>query len=107
LILLQPPEKDASAVDSIFYRKEWDHETAKKEGRDFGDLSGLDPAAFHSYVEENLIDRYEVRLNEGDMYFFKSENVHEVPGFKGNRPRIVMATFFGYSPVEEEIFVWS
>jgi hypothetical protein len=108
ILMLQAPEKEATSVDSIQYGKEWNHETAKREGRDFGDdLGALDREAFHAYVQENHIDRYEVRLNEGDMYFFKSENVHEVPGFTGNRPRIVMATFIGYSPDEDEIFVWS
>lgn len=107
LILLQPPEQDDSFLDSIIYRKEWDHEIAKKENQDFGELGNLDREAFHAYADEQRIARYGVRLGEGDMYFFKTENVHEVPGFSGNRPRIVMATFIGYSPEENEIFVWA
>ncbi len=107
IILLQPPDKDTSTVDSLLFRKEWDHDTARSEGHDFGDLSGFKRDAFYAYVERGGIEKYELRLNEGDLYLFKSENVHEVPAFGGNRPRIVLATFFGYSPEEEEIFVWS
>jgi len=46
-------------------------------------------------------------LEAGDMYFFNSELLHEIPRFYGNLPRIVMATFFGYSPDDPEIYVWS
>ena len=36
-----------------------------------------------------------------------AQRLHEVPAFVGNLPRVVMATFFGYSAKEFEVFVWS
>ena len=33
--------------------------------------------------------------------------VAEVPAIEGNKPRIVLAVFIGYSQSEKEIFVWS
>ena len=33
--------------------------------------------------------------------------IHEVPGLAGVEPRIVLATFIGYSAGRNEIFVWS
>ena len=41
------------------------------------------------------------------MYFFKSDSLHEVPGFAGSLARIVQATFIGYSEEDPEIMVWS
>jgi hypothetical protein len=30
-----------------------------------------------------------------------------VPGVDGREPRVVLASFIGYSPDREDIFVWS
>ena len=46
-------------------------------------------------------------LNPAIFTFFFSENIHEVPPVVGEKPRIVLAAFFGMSPDDEEIFVWS
>ena len=40
-------------------------------------------------------------------YFFKSDAMHEVPGFTGDLARVVQATFIGYSEDDGEILVWS
>ena len=40
-------------------------------------------------------------------YFFKTDNVHEAPGFGGSKARSVFCTFIGYSADQPEIFVWS
>ena len=50
-----------------------------------------------------------VDLEVGDMYFFKTDHVHEAPPFEGERARIVFGTFVGYGEGEEqsEMFVWS
>ena len=39
--------------------------------------------------------------------FFKSDAMHEVPGFTGDLARVVQATFIGYSEDDGEILVWS
>jgi hypothetical protein len=48
-----------------------------------------------------------VNLEPGDLYFFNTQLIHEVPGVPGELPRIVLATFIGYSPDDDEVFVWS
>lgn len=63
--------------------------------------------AFREHVAENGIERVQVHLEPGDLYFFSSENVHEVPQVVGDRPRAVLASFFATSPDDDEIFVWS
>lgn len=62
---------------------------------------------FHAYAEEHQVQKVEVVLEPGDLYFFNTRSIHEVPGVAGDLPRIVLATFIGYSSDREEIFVWS
>ena len=62
---------------------------------------------FGRYVAENRISRCRVELEPGDIYFFNSLCVHEVPAVRGKHTRIVLAVFAGYSEGDEEIFVWS
>lgn len=62
---------------------------------------------FSQYVADQGIPRAQIQLEPGDLYFFFSENIHEVPPVIGEKPRIVLAAFFGMSPDDEEIFVWS
>jgi hypothetical protein len=62
---------------------------------------------FHDYARERGIENVEVRLEPGDLYFFNTRLIHEVPGIAGELPRIVLATFIGYSADRDEIFVWS
>ncbi|MBT6144092.1 MAG: hypothetical protein HOH74_01605, partial [Gemmatimonadetes bacterium] len=49
----------------------------------------------------------QIHLEPGDLYFFFSENYHEVPAVTGDRPRAVLAIFFALSADREEIYVWS
>mgnify|MGYP002623238154 FL=1 len=62
---------------------------------------------FHEYAARNSIENLEVRLQPGDLYFFNTRCIHEVPGVAGHLPRIVLATFIGFSADRDEIFVWS
>jgi len=62
---------------------------------------------FRQYAAERGIARIQVKLEPGDLYFFYSENVHEVPSVIGDQPRVVLAIFFAMSPDDAEIFVWS
>lgn len=62
---------------------------------------------FPEYVQANGVERVQVHLEPGDLYFFFSENIHEVPAVVGDRPRAVLAIFFALSDDDDEIFVWS
>ena len=62
---------------------------------------------FRGYAAEHNIGCCQVKLNPGDMYFFNTQCIHEVPALQGKAPRIVLAVFIGYSPEDGEIFVWS
>ena len=67
----------------------------------------LEAGTFHDYAAEKGIEQVEVVLEPGDLYFFNTRMIHEVPGLAGVDPRIVLATFIGYSADRDEIFVWS
>lgn len=62
---------------------------------------------FHEYAEEQNIGHCQVELEPGDLYFFNTRLIHEVPAVVGDAPRIVLAAFIGYKPDDPEIFVWS
>ena len=67
----------------------------------------VDNDHFRPVVETGAVPSVPVDLAIGDMYFFKSDSVHEAAGFGGTRARSVFCTFIGYDPQQEEIFVWS
>ena len=67
----------------------------------------LEAGSFHDYAAENKIENCRVELAPGDLYFFNSGGVHEVSQIAGDQPRIVLAVFIGYSPDEDNIYVWS
>jgi hypothetical protein len=67
----------------------------------------LKAGTFHEYARQHDIESIEVHLEPGDLYFFNTRCIHEVPGLAGDLPRIVLATFIGYSSDREEMFVWS
>ncbi|MCX6050170.1 MAG: hypothetical protein NT075_34160 [Chloroflexi bacterium] len=62
---------------------------------------------FNQYATENQIEHYSVALEPGDLYFFNTRCIHEIPALAGTQPRIVLAVFIGYSPEDNEIFVWA
>ena len=53
------------------------------------------------------IERVQVDLEPEDLYFFLSENIHEVPPVIGESPRVVLAIFFAMSLDDNEIYVWA
>ena len=63
--------------------------------------------AFHEYARQNNIENYRVDLEPGDLYFFNTRCIHEVPAVEGTDPRIVLAVFIGYSDDDGEVYVWS
>lgn len=67
----------------------------------------LVPEGFRTLAQREQIACAPVRLETGDLYFFKADNVHEVPAFGGDASRVVLATFIGWSESDPRIFVWS
>lgn len=63
--------------------------------------------AIPDHAAQHQIERVQVQLDPGDLYFFFSENIHEVPNIVGATPRAVLAIFFAMSPDDDEIFVWA
>jgi hypothetical protein len=62
---------------------------------------------FYGYAAQNDIHNFQVDLEPGDLYFFNTGLIHEVPALEGDDPRVVLAVFIGYSEDDPEIFVWS
>jgi len=62
---------------------------------------------FHQYAADNAIENHRVDLDVGDLYFFNTRCIHEVPAVQGSDPRIVLAVFIGFSEDLNEVFVWS
>ncbi len=67
----------------------------------------LKKGKFDDYAQQHDIESVDVCLQPGDLYFFNTRLIHEVPGVAGRLPRIVLATFIGYSSDSDEILVWS
>ena len=76
---------------------------------DVGPTSGMDvhPPSFRQFCQDHPVAKETVDLDVGDMYFFKTDSVHEAPPFEGKRARIVFGTFIGYGEDQPEISVWS
>jgi hypothetical protein len=67
----------------------------------------MQDGAFYEYAAERRIERTRIELEAGDFYVFNPLNIHEVLPIRGETPRIVLATFIGFDPGEEAVFVWS
>ncbi len=107
ILLVQAPENKPTGFDSIIHRCEWSESLDQEIEKDTGWDGNYDKESYYTYAEKKQIARCGVSLSEGDIYFFNSHRLHEAPFFTGNRPRIVLAIFFGYTDDDPEIFVWS
>jgi hypothetical protein len=98
VLCLQATEPDPDSGECTLYRQFWSPE-----------LKPLlqEEDAFHSYTAEHGIESTRIELEAGDFYVFNPLNIHEVPPIRGETPRIVLATFIGYSPDDDAVFVWS
>lgn len=85
------------SAQGIVHRQFWNEEVdaVLKAGR------------FHDYAAERAIPSVRVDLEPGDLYFFNTGMIHEVPGVPGEQPRVVLATFIGWSADDAEVMVWS
>ena len=97
VLVLSNAEGDGRSAQCVLHRYFWQPEVS----------SHLEEGTFHEFAEARGIESHRVELNPGDLYFFNTRSIHEVPGVDGESPRVVLATFIGYSADEEEIFVWS
>lgn len=97
VICFQNSEIDGETAQSIIHRCLWMPEVDEY----------IKGERFHHYAAENHIENVQIDLEPGDLYFFNTRCIHEVPGVKGRAPRLVLAVFIGYSPDDEEVFVWS
>jgi hypothetical protein len=86
---------DDEKGQTLLYRQQWSPEINDKL------------PDFRAYAEAEGIERVSVNLEPGDFYVFCSETVHELPAPKGERPRVVLAIFFGMSDDDDEIYVWA
>ena len=97
VLCLQATEPDPQSGECTLYRQFWSPELQPL----------LQEGAFYHYAAERRIERARIELQAGDFYVFNPLNIHEVPPIRGETPRIVLATFIGFSPDQEAVFVWS
>ena len=97
VLVLQNTEKDGQTAQSRLHRCFWNPEVDPHLHND----------TFHEYARAQQIASLDVILNPGDLYFFNTGCIHEVPGIAGDSARIVLATFIGYSSDRPDIYVWS
>ena len=97
VLCFQNSDQDGENGEPFLYNCPWTPNVQEK----------LNNQQFRHYACEQGIDRVQIDLAPGDLYFFFSENIHEVPSITGNQPRIVLAIFFAMSPDDNEIYVWS
>jgi hypothetical protein len=97
VLCFQNSEVQGECGEPFLYRCPWNPKIQKH----------LDDQIFHDYALDNNIPKLQVELEPGDLYVFFTENIHEVPEVAGDRPRIVLASFFAMSPDDPEIYVWS
>ena len=88
---------EGRSTQAILHRCMWTSEVQESIAAD----------TFPDYARRNDVSNYTVDLEQGDLYFFNTRLIHEVPAVEGDAPRIVLATFIGYSPDDSEVYVWS
>ena len=97
VLVLQNAIRDGRSAQCIIHRCFWKPEITPY----------LANNTFNLYAEENDIPNVRIDLEPGDLYFFNTGCIHEVPGVDGEQGRIVVATFIGFSDDVKDVFVWS
>ena len=97
VMCLQNADAEQPGVQAILHRCLWTEQVQPyiAEGR------------YDEYAAARGIERGRVELEPGDLYFFNTRCIHEVPAVKGAEPRAVLAVFIGYASDDGEIYVWS
>ena len=97
VLCLQNATRAAQTTQALLHRCLWSEEVQPH----------IEQGTFPEYAAAHRVQNYRVDLGAGDLYFFNTRCIHEVPPVVGSDPRIVLAVFIGYSPDDPEIFVWS
>ena len=97
VLCLQNTTLAGKTAQGIVHRRFWNEEVDPH----------LKNGGFHDFAAQENIPSAGIELEPGDLYFFNTGMIHEVPGVPGELPRIVLAVFIGYSDDEEEVMVWS
>ena len=97
VLCVQNADENGKGTQAILHRCLWSEEIQPYIAEE----------TFDRYAVDNGIENYQVNLQQGDLYFFNTRCIHEVPPVQGTRARIVLAVFIGYSPDDNEVFVWS
>jgi len=97
VLCLQNADASGPGVQSRLHRYLWQPEVQPH----------IEAETFDAFAKEKGIEHCQVELEPGDLYFFNTRCIHEVPEVKGDAPRIVLAVFIGYSEEENEVMVWS
>lgn len=97
VLCVQNADENGKGTQAILHRCLWSEEIQPYIAEE----------TFDQYASDNGIENYQVDLQQGDLYFFNTRCIHEVPPVQGTRARIVLAVFIGYSPDDNEIYVWS
>jgi hypothetical protein len=97
ILVLQNAELNGTAAQARIHRCFWEPEVTPH----------LENDTFHDYARTKGIESCDVILDPGDLYFFNTGCIHEVPGVDGDEARIVLAVFIGYSSDRDVIQVWS
>eukprot|EP01052_Picozoa_sp_SAG31_P013125 SAG31_NODE_784_length_12112_cov_10.538666_1_plen_378_part_10 len=101
VLLLNEPDAAAKTSDATLFRCEGSSTEA-------AELRALQSAVARSEgAAERAIDVAQVALSVGDMYVFKADALHEVPGFGGSQARVVLASFVAYSETRPELMCWA
>ena len=97
ILCMQSHSENSASGEPIIYRTgitpEWE---SKQQMKNFAERA-----------VELGIPSAQVCLAPGDLYFFFTENVHEIPMVSRGRPRVVLAIFAAMSKEKREIAVWS
>lgn len=97
VLCIQNTTLNGQTAQGILHRQFWTPEVDQP----------LKSGKFYDYAAEHDVEHVQVNLEPGDLYFFNTGMIHEVPGVPGELPRIVLATFIGYSDDCDDIMVWS
>jgi hypothetical protein len=97
VLCIQNAVLHGQAAQAIIHRQFWNEQV---DGH-------LKSGTFHQYAAQTGVPRVQIDLEPGDLYFFNTGMIHEVPGVAGDLPRIVLATFIGYSSHDDTVMVWS
>ena len=97
VLCLQNADASGPGTQSVLHRCVWSEEIQPH----------IENETFHEYAKDNNVENCQVDLVPGDLYFFNTRCIHEVPAVQGDSPRAVLAVFIGYSEEDDEIYVWS